>query len=170
MYCNNCGKENPVGSKFCNNCGKKMDVVTSLQTENKTSQEKKKHPFLVFLLISVASFALFFGIVKLAINSDSNSGVVDKIVERDIRQSDYTVSTSQGVSSYTVTITPKYKFNSCSVLCQVYDDNGKVIYGNTITKTNLAKNNPYSFTFEFSLTVMLSADKLSYRVSGKCVG
>ncbi len=41
MYCNNCDKYNPAGSKFCQQCGATMDFQT--QT-NETKEEKSENP------------------------------------------------------------------------------------------------------------------------------
>ena len=43
MYCNNCGKNNPEGSKFCQHCGIKLDkkrVITPVEHQEKTSTEE----------------------------------------------------------------------------------------------------------------------------------
>ena len=42
MKCPNCGKDNPLGSKFCNNCGKKLPEQSLEQIWNEVQESSKK--------------------------------------------------------------------------------------------------------------------------------
>ena len=84
-----------------------------------------------------------------------------------MRQSDYSVSTSQGLTSYT--ITANVKINACSVKLKIYDNSGKVIYSDTRTKNDLLEGSSYTYKFDYGFGNALLAEKISYRVSGKCV-
>ena len=114
-------------------------------------------------------FGLIFAGIKINMNKDSNGNIVDKIVERDITKSDYSVSTSQGLTSYSVTIIPNKKINSCNVQFNLYDSKENLIYSDTITKNDLIKNSSYTYTFDYGFTNALSGSKISYKITGKCV-
>lgn len=172
MYCKFCGKELEENSKFCNYCGKQLEensVKSTIEQKNDNSSGSGCGTALIFLLVIGAIIGILFAIVKINMNEDSNGNIVDKIVERDITKSDYAVSTSQGLTSYSITITPNKKLNSCNVQLTLYDSKGNVIYSDTITKNDLMKNSSYTYTFDFGFTNALSGSKVSYKVTGKCV-
>lgn len=72
MYCNNCGKNNPEGSKFCQHCGIKLDkkrVITPVEDKEKTSIERSissntpPYPYVIstakLIVLSIATFGLY---------------------------------------------------------------------------------------------------------------
>lgn len=171
MFCNHCGKEITDDSKFCNYCGKEITVK---KPEEAKEKEEESGGCLVsvfkFFLIVCAIFAVFIIAFKLITNNDSESGVIDRIVERDITKSDYTVSTSEDLTAYSITIKPKTSFNYCTVEVKLYDKNGNVIYSDTMTKQDLNEGSSYTYTFNYGFVNALSGSRISYNVSGKCVG
>ena len=172
MYCKFCGKELEENSKFCNYCGKQLENKTDTNTvknTNDTSNNSGCGTLLIVCLICLGIVFLMFAIIKINMNEDSNGNIVDKIVERDITKSDYSVNTSQGLTSYSITITPNKKINSCNVQLTLYDSKGNIIYSDTITKNDLMRNSSYTYTFEFGFTNALSGSRVSYKVTGKCV-
>ena len=112
MICSRCGNEIENDSKYCNYCGSKVDANTR-QTNEKEDKDNNSGcgTFLIVLLVMGAIIGLLFAIVKINMNEDSNGNIIDKIVERDITKSDYSLSTSQGLTSYSITITPNKKLN-----------------------------------------------------------
>ena len=73
MYCNNCGKHNPEGSKFCQHCGKKFtehysateghSSVVPKSTHEFISQHTTPYPYVIslwkFFILSIVTFGLF---------------------------------------------------------------------------------------------------------------
>ena len=185
MFCRYCGQEIDDDSKFCNQCGRKLNTsdddnqieeLENISEKNTTYPTEKTEEgigcgtaFFICLFVIIAIIAFAFVVVKLDQNSDSTGSIFDKIVERDIRKSDYSVSTSQDLTTYSVTIRPNTKFNSCTVECKLYNSKGRVIYSDTITKEDLMANSSYTYTFNFGFTNSLSGSKIEYKVSGKCV-
>ena len=172
MYCKFCGKELDENSKFCNYCGKQLEsnsITNTVQNRNENSEKSGLSKALIFLLVMFGMFGLIFVGIKINMNKDSNGNIVDKIVERDITKSDYSVSTSQGLTSYSVTIIPNKKINSCNVQFNLYDSKENLIYSDTITKNDLIKNSSYTYTFDYGFTNALSGSKISYKITGKCV-
>ncbi len=183
MFCRFCGKEIEDNSKFCNYCGNELEdnIEKNKQNDNNISNEnayKSKKinensgcgkSLLITIVVILIAFFTIFTIVKLIQNSDSTGGIFDKLIERDLEPSDYTVTTSQGLTSYTITITAKVKINACNIEIKLYDENGKVIYSDTQTKNDLLKGSSYTYTFDFGFVNALSADKINYKITGKCV-
>lgn len=170
MHCKYCGKELEENSKFCNHCGKALEEGMVRLKEKKDSNDKSGcGSALIVLLIIAGIIGLFFAIIKISMNVDSNGNIVDKIVERDLTRSDYSISTSEGLTSYTITITPNKKINSCNVQLTLYNSKGEIVYSDTITKNDLMKNTSYSYKFDFGFINALSGSKVSYKVTGKCV-
>lgn len=180
MFCRYCGKEISDDSKFCNYCGKNLQTDSSqTKVEEKNENTINDNEIStnsgcgksigISLLIILLSIAIVFVVIKIASNSDSNGNIVDKIVERDITKSDYSMTSKEGLTSYTITIVPNVKMNTCSVELKLLDSKGNVIYADTITKSDLKKGSSYSYTFEFGFINTLSGSKVSYKVTGKCV-
>lgn len=182
MFCNNCGKEIADGSKFCNYCGTKIALPNNDESAPKENNNQNQNYIpdddkggclkgvLVFVGVIIGLVLLSIALVKIVNNFDSSGNIVDKLVERDITKSDFDVSTSEGVTSYTITITPKVKMNECHVEIKLLDSKGNVVHSDTITKTDLKEGSSYSYKFEYNLTTALSAKKISYSVTGKCIG
>lgn len=55
MFCPNCGKQIPDGTRFCTNCGAQLANAPTPQ-----APEKKKTPLWVSILVGVVAFALAF--------------------------------------------------------------------------------------------------------------
>ena len=70
--------------------------------------------------------------------------------------------------SYSVTITPKTNFNSCTVECVLYNSKGEIIYSDTITKEDLKSYSSYTYTFDFGFVNSLVGNKVKYNITGKC--
>ena len=188
MFCIYCGNKIDDDCNFCPKCGNKIIRTTNVQpvmennklnmTQNKNttinttedSEVSSAKAFGKFLLVLILIFGVIFGCYKLIVNNDSSGNIVDKVVERKITKSDYNITTSQGLTSYSITVTPVININTCTIECTVYDDDGRKVYINTITKTDLQKQKSYVYKFEFGVEVAFVADRVSYNVSGYCYG
>lgn len=113
---------------------------------------------------------MFFIFVAGLLFSLSTSGCSEDkgITTRDITKNDYSISTYQEAASYRITITPRVDIDTCNVELNIYDDNGKQIYANTLTKSNLKEDSSYSFSFDYGLNTAFSGDKIRYKVTGTC--
>ena len=90
MFCNNCGKELPEGTKFCNNCGASQDAVPSNHAEKvvsaqATTQKNNTVKYVIIAVIAVVCFAIGAFVIAPSFSKD------DTAVNTDISQ-------SQGVS------------------------------------------------------------------------
>ena len=185
MFCRFCGKELEDNSKFCSYCGNHLDndenenkIENNYENSNKSfdnhstdivQNEGRGKAIIITIVVIIIVFFTIFAIVKLTQNSDSTGGIIDKLTERDLRTSDYSVSTSQGLTSYSITITAKRKINSCNIELKIYNHNGEVIYSDTQTKNDLLNGFSYTYKFDFGFTNALSANEVSYIITGKCV-
>lgn len=184
MYCKYCGNEIANDSIFCSYCGKNLtenkEVKPEIQTYKPESYSQENvneyngaaslfKAFFIIVIVIATLAALVFGIYKLSVNSDSKGNIVNKLVERDITKNDYVVSTSQGLTSYAIIITPNRNIKYCDVQCTLYDRNDKRIYSDTISKTDLIKNKTYSYNFDFGFTNSLSGSYIKYNITGKCI-
>ncbi len=164
MYCNKCGKQIPDDSNFCPKCGN--TIATNPQTghsdENAEKQENKGCLLAILLIIVGIVFAFF--VIKFIVDNSNNGG---SLLETQITQNDYSVNTSQGLTTYTVTITPKTDIKTCTVEFKFMNSNGAVVYADTITKTNLNKGSSYSFTVELGVVGALQSSQVRYTVTGK---
>ena len=173
MFCKFCGKKIEDNSRFCNYCGKSLEENSSDKVADSNNNQSKKSgcgSFLIFLLVLGLVVGIIFAVVKISMNQDSNGSLVDKIIERDIVETDYSVNTSQDLTSISITITPNKKLNSCNVEITIYNSKGNLIYSDTITKNDLMENSSYTYTFDFGFTNSLTASKFSYKITGKCFG
>lgn len=73
MFCNKCGKNNPINSKFCKNCGFKFEASSLVKKVNKPimhsstaghfSQKTEPYPYVISLwklfILSVVTFGLY---------------------------------------------------------------------------------------------------------------
>ena len=181
MFCKFCGKNIDDDSVFCSYCGKKLikestitdsiskiesneEVDTSQENDIENSNPDKK--FLSFLLLGLVIFVFIAGLLF----SLSTSGCSEDkgITTRDITSNDYSLSAYQEAASYRITITPRVDIDTCNVELKIYDDNGKQIYANTLTKSNLKEDSSYSFSFDYGLNTAFSGDKIRYKVTGTC--
>lgn len=173
MICKYCGKEIDDNSKFCNNCGAKIEkgneIVDNFHEKNNyTNSKKNGKGILVFISIILFFTITIYSIIKLNQNSDSPGNLVDKLTERDINSSDYSVSKSQGLTTYTITIYAKNTIKYCNVEVKLYDDQEKLLYADTQTKNNLIKGSSYAYTFDFGVTNAISGSLVYYKITGKC--
>ena len=109
-------------------------------------------------------------VLKTCANNLEDGNSIIGIFERNIKQSDYSVKTSQGLNSMTVIITPNVKIEKCEVAFTLYDSNGNKIYSDTVEKTNLTKGSGYAFTFDYGFVNALSGSRVSYKITGKTKG
>src|SRR5258708_30389240 len=68
MYCNNCGKNNPEGSKFCQHCGIKM---TEKNTINTSSEQKSSHAGA--WIVGIIVILVIIGFIWMLASSSSSS-------------------------------------------------------------------------------------------------
>ena len=178
MFCRFCGNQIDDDSVFCNHCGKKLatsqasaapkapkQTTTTTQTivVPTDTKDAEKDPSLSYfgIFIGILIFVLIVALVFVAIfNND--------LLVRDLTSSDYTCTTSQGLTSYNITIKPKLDVKSCDVTISLSNSSGKEIYSDTITKTELKKGNSYTYTFDFGFINSLSGYKVKYSITGKC--
>lgn len=168
MYCRFCGKQINDDSKFCSYCGKELsDSIKSSaegtmeRTEASASEvkvelvektEKKSLlPFFVFIVFFVAFFVILMVVMT----------------ETPINSNDYSYTTSQDLTSYSVTVTPNKNIDICEIECILYDINGKVLFSDTITKENLKKCSSYTYTFDFGFVNSLTGNNVKIYITGK---
>ena len=193
MFCKFCGKSIDDDSVFCSYCGKKLikestitdsiskiesneevDTTTKIKSneETDTSQEndiENSNPDKKFLSFLLLGFVIFVFIAGLLFYLSTSGCSEDKgITTRDITSNDYSLSAYQEAASYRITITPRVDIDTCNVELNIYDDNGKRIYANTLTKSNLKEDSSYSFSFDYGLNTAFSGDKIRYKVTGTC--
>ena len=178
MYCRFCGKQIEDDSVFCAYCGKNVSLNNDdnknknlynsqeEKNENDESIEEKENTsslkgFFILFIPFVIIIAIF-----LAIASANPKG--NGIFTRNIKQDDYSCTTSQGLTSYSITITPNKYFINCDVELELYNSSGKIIFSDTITKTNLKKNSSYTYTFNFNISSTLTGDSIKFTVTGNC--
>ena len=189
MYCKRCGRKIDDDSTFCMYCGQEitipsdesmqssvtdaecsdMSVTTSSAHTKETcdsAPEKRRSSRLPILLIL---FFIIF-IVAIIIDKDSKPTVASSSVyetDNRLKSYDYSYSTSQDLTSYTIFITPNRDLKNCSIELTLYNENGAKIYANTITKTNLVDGSTYAYTFEFGVTNALSGSQVYYTITGE---
>ena len=101
------------------------------------------------------------------------SGVINmlgcyNLMTRDVVSSDYSYTTSQDLTGYLVTIVPKTDMNNCDVELKLYNYGGELVFTDTISKTNLKKDNSYTYHFEFGIVNSLFGSSVRIAVTGKC--
>ena len=131
MYCKYCGAKIDDDSIYCLSCGSKVENNSELEKVNKkvsvsdevNKEEVKGHGlkiflgFFIVLLVIICIFPYFS-------NNQNNGGdnnIVDNLLERDITKNDYTIVTSQDLTTYTIMVTPKIDIKYCEVHCSFYD-------------------------------------------------
>ena len=193
MYCKRCGKKIDDDSTFCMYCGQEITIpsdesmqssvtdaecsdisVTTSSAHTKetcdSAPKKRRSRTLPILLILFSPIIFLVIMVTIAIAKDSKPTVTDSSVyetDNRLRSSDYSYSTSQDLTSYTIFITPNTDLKNCSIELTLYDENGAKIYANTITKTGLANGSTYAYTFEFGITNALYGSKVYYTITGE---
>lgn len=162
--CNNCGNMAEDDASYCSICGVKLDEE---QVYNHTiSNNKKSGGFLKSLLmVIIVSFSFLF--IRSCIIGKSSDNIPNGVTERNLTSNDYSVSTSEGLTSVTITITAKRDIKQCNVAVTVHDKSGNAIYSDTITKTGLIKNNSYSYKFDYGFLNALSGSTYTTEITGK---
>lgn len=184
IKCPDCGKEVSDKSNACIHCGcpivLKFAVTKNLEKEylkkngvdessiDTVMPKEKGHPYLIALVIILLFIASIFFIIESVYNDDSSGRLFDNIVQREIRSTDYEIATSQGITSYTITITAKTSIDEFTVSCTLYDVNNERIYSDTMTKTNLIDGASYTYVFDYGFIKALSGSYVRYNVTGKC--
>lgn len=158
MICKKCGYDNDPNSKYCSKCGKPL--------------YKKPITFLRIILVLLCFLLVPILILKFAVEYDKNGGgvassAVSTVTERNVTSSDFSYQTSQGMTSYTITIVPNRKIKSLSVSLILYDDNNNQIFADTISKTDLLSGSSYSYTFDFGFLNSLSGSSVRFSFNGK---
>ncbi len=124
------------------------------------SNQFKQVNFMAKITSLLLSLFLFMAIIS--------SVGCSTLLSRDINKNDYSYSTSQGLTSYTITITPKVDMTNCDVMLTLYSSGNEEVYSDTISKTNLKKGNSYSYKFEFGFMNSLVGNNVRFNVTGKC--
>ncbi|MBQ9782351.1 MAG: hypothetical protein IJW26_04110 [Clostridia bacterium] len=124
------------------------------------SYQFKRVNFTAKLISLLLSFFLFITLIS--------SVGCSTMLSRDINKNDYSYTTSQGLTSYTITITPKVDMTNCDVMLKLYSSSNEEVYADTISKTNLKKGNSYSYNFEFGFMNALVGNSVRLNVTGKC--
>lgn len=129
-------------------------------------KQKKKKSFPWIILITIIILWSIVFIPFFVVTADTHN--TTSAITRDITKSDYTYTTSQDLTAYQITIVPKQDFKSCSISLTLYDKNNSKVFSDTITKNDLTKNKPYTYTFEFGFINSLSGTNITFNVTGKC--
>lgn len=191
MYCRFCGKEIKDDSLFCSYCGKEVDKEQKTESDNESVEirhgscapkcdvENDREDnqsgclwFVIWLLIvaTVCAWCVIATVNKVDSSDSSNSSSSSSngsIFNKNITSGDYTATTSQGITTYSVTIVPKRDIASCDILVTLYSDEGEKIYADTISKKDLKEGYSYTYTFDFGFLNALSGSKIEYSVTGK---
>lgn len=174
MYCRFCGRKIKDDSIYCVHCGKNIHDNENIDTktidiQKNTANKKDALPqkedsslwglcFFIPVILVVVTL-IIFGINNGSCNSELLSG--------KLKSSDYTCTTSQDLTSYSITITPKTDIDTCEIQLYLYNSNGQKIYSNTISKSNLKKDYSYTYTFDFGFVNSLTGDNVKYTITGK---
>lgn len=139
-------------------------------TKNNSEDEgKKKKHITVGVFVTIFCLFLTIGVPLILItNTNDSSSKSPSLTTRNIRKSDYTYTTSQNLTSYSITIVPELDFKTCTVELILYNSQNEKIFADTITKSNLKKNSSYTYTFQFGFINSLSGDSITFEVTGKC--
>ena len=144
---------------------------TSVVTSANADDEERDGPNPLFIVIAIVIFISLIAIAAAIINNatalSDNGESGYSAVSNKLREDDYECTTSQGITTYSVSITPKRNIASCDVELKLYDDDGAVLYADTITKTDLKKGSSYTYTFEFGVLNSLSGKRVKYNISGE---
>lgn len=185
MFCKFCGKQVDDDSLFCSNCGNSLIKSKKCETEVELSQNdesvnfstskeevaiakekrsRKGELILLFIMIAMIIFA-FSTCTHQDEFTENSSGCA--ILTREITSDDYTYTTQQSLTSYTIYLTPKVDFESCEVELILYNSSYEKIYADTITKKDLKKGSSYAYTFDFGVGNSLSGKEVMFYFSGK---
>lgn len=168
MYCKFCGKQIDDDSVFCIHCGesvtaKKEEPRPSISASNavaaKEVAEDTGETMMWGLLLFIPIILIILGFVIYIITTVA-------LQPKAITPDDYTYSTSQGITSYSVTVTPKHNFDRCDVEFTLYGSNGQKLYSDTISKTDLKEGRSYTYTFDFGVANAISGYEVECEISG----
>ena len=162
MYCRYCGQEIEDNSKACKHCGK---ILVEKEVK-KVHQDSVGKSVVISLLIIAVIFIVVFSAIKIATNDDSSGNIFERLIARDIKQTDYSITTQRDTSYFSVTIRPNTDFYTCSVECEVFNSRGELIYSNTIKKEDLEAYSTYTYTFDYGFSA--PGTSVNYKITGKC--
>ncbi len=138
------------------------------ENENKDEDKSEKSfPVGILLLIVVVIILIIIPFITVKCSSDTSSDT-PTLITRNITKRDYSYTTSQDLTSYSITIVPELDFKTCTIELTLYNSKDKEIFSDTLTKSNLRKNSSYTYTFEFGFINSLSGSSVSFNVTGKC--
>lgn len=189
MFCKFCGKGIDESAVFCSHCGKRLSEEKEIQEVKQESLTEKREPSksaelddrrtglgILILCISLFLFVIciIIGVGTTKESSDNKSGATGVVSSsgcaipyKELSSGDYEYTTSQDLTKFTIIITPNVNIKSCEVYLTLYDDNGAILYADTISKTDLKKGNRYSYTFDFGFVNSLYADNVEYSIKGR---
>ena len=115
--------------------------------------------------LALPIFLIIFVICAIGIASTMDGGGIGA---RDLKSSDYTYTTSQDLTSYRITVVPNRNIKNCDIELNLYNSKGDLIFSDTISKTDLKKNNAYTYTFDFGFVNSLSGSNVKFSITGRC--
>lgn len=193
MYCRFCGAQIEDDSCFCAVCGKELakkslpesaepkatesiePKVTESDNANSASEVASASPVnsadidqepersAPWGLLLLLPFVVLFLIIVIA--CAGGAGAFD--VGGELKESDYSYTTAQDLTKYSITVTPTRNISQCDIELTLYNSSGKKLYSDTISKTKLKKNSSYTYTFDFGFVNSLSGNKVYYKITGK---
>lgn len=151
----------------------KNDINDTTINDNNTKKNnevknEKSFPHGIILLIVIVATLIIIPFVAVKCSSDTSSSDTPTLITRNITKSDYTYTTSQDLTSYSITIVPELDFKSCTIELTLYNSKNKEIFSDTLTKSNLRKDSSYTYTFDFGFINALSGNSVSFNITGKC--
>ncbi len=195
-FCLYCGKNltNEEVNETTNDINTTIEPAQQVNDTSPNTEEKSSNPWGTLFIIVIIFFVFIFimasavnacnsystsnGASNGASNGTSNGAVNTSIVScssgtntpifsRDLTSSDYTYTTSQDLTTFSITITPKTNIKSCDVELILYNSNGTTIFRDTISKTNLKKGSSYMYKFDFGFVNSLSGSSVKFFITGK---
>lgn len=173
MYCKFCGKQIDDDSVFCVHCGKNLTENNKENSEKQnyesnelsqsitTEDEESSSRWWVWLALPI-----FLLILIAIIGAASSNG--PGLIQRDLKTSDYTYTTSHDLTSYRITVIPNRDIDNCDIQLTLYSSKGEKLFSDTISKSNLKEGNSYTYLFDFGFVNSLSGNRVKYNITGKC--
>jgi len=171
MYCKYCGSKMDDDAIFCSQCGKKLSPADDTYRKNRSTYEQedsweeidkeKERGCLTFVCLTCVIIVGVLLVTLFGTYAGNHEGI------KALTREDYTYTTDQGLSSYSVTITPKTNIKVCDVELKLYDKEGSVVFSDTITKNELKEGKTYTYVFEFGVLNALSGKSVKINVSGE---
>lgn len=173
MYCRFCGKTIDDDSIYCTYCGKNVSTTNSREVvqgnilvENESAIEvEDKTPSLLWLWLLLPFLVAVFTLVMAILFSPDSKYTM---ITRDLKSSDYTYKGTQDLTSYKIVLVPNRNIENCDIELALYNSNDKIIYTETISKTDLKKNASYTYNFEYGFVNSFKGTYVKYNITGKC--